>query len=290
MEMDLSFEYLDISCFQSFQVSNRSEIISTNISRFCAYELGHFPFEEHDNYGLEPAFKWILLFLYVILFIYSIFGNGLICWAFKRGIIQKTKTNYFILTLSVTDIVYILCELFLIISNTVLNSWPFWLELCPVVFYSLYLTINFRAFILVALTASKYIAILQPMSEIRRTRNNGSKLMMFIAMLASVTISLPAAMYARVSDVDAESGQHGICIEAWDDLTARYIYGILEIVMQYCLPILVMGFSYTHIIVILRRRHIPGEPDQTRDARVLQQKRKVHIWSFLHQYLISKVV
>ena len=283
--MDGIPEYLDWNCYHLLESSNISTYLNSNLSNFCAFELEQLSYEEQDINEIPKIFKWIYLSLYVILFLYSVFGNAMVCLSFRKGIIERTKANFFIVVMSVNDIVFILCELYLVVGNVFLFSWPYLSVMCPVIVYSLYLTINFRAFVLVTLTFTKYLAILRPIKEIHHKTDCTSKLMVVVSSVTSILISLPAALYARVSTMPHDEGDEGICLEVWDDLQARNIYGVFKAVMQYCLPIALMAVTYTHIIVILHRHRIPGEPNMERDARVLKQKKKVLFILFLFAFL-----
>ncbi|KAK3094694.1 hypothetical protein FSP39_005010 [Pinctada imbricata] len=224
------------------------------------------------TFGVNPAIKGVLVFLYAVIIFVSLVGNVFICLSYKKEVIQRTNTNLFILAISINDIIQILFEPFLAISNIIFYSWPYASFTCPLVVYVQFVTVNFKAFILVAMTCEKYIAITMPT---RRCYQRRVAYAITIALfLAAALVALPTALYTRVSfEILAIKG-HGLCLEMWQESSQKYIYSIATMILQYFLPILVMGVSYTHIIVILQRHRIPGEPMQDRDQRLMKSKKK----------------
>ncbi|KAK3095134.1 hypothetical protein FSP39_010670 [Pinctada imbricata] len=224
-------------------------------------------------FGVDPTHKGVLIFLYAVIIVASFLGNVFICLSYKKQVIQRTNTNLFILAISINDIIQILFEPFLAISNIIFYSWPYASFTCPLVVYVQFVTVNFKAFVLVAMTCEKYVAITMPTRKCYKRKV--AYFMILTLFIAAVLVALPTAINTRVSfEILAIKG-HGLCLEIWQESSQKYIYSITTMILQYFLPILVMGVSYTHIIVILHRHRIPGEPMQDRDQRLMKSKKKL---------------
>ena len=266
--------------YAEFNVSNYAktydEDFNISSSSYYLYDYDTIFFQP-DEERLPAAFKWIILTLYGIVIIFSVLGNMTTFLAYKRHIIPNSKTNFFITVISINDVGHILCEMFLAVSNILFNSWVYLPVMCPMIVYPRFLTVSFRAFVLVVMTVDKHLAVWKPIKRNRHQNRNIAKVVALFALLISVLISLPSALYTRISYVNIGRTSYVLCLEMWADLEAKYIYSVTMMIMQYFLPILVMGISYTHIIVILHRHRIPGEVIPKRDARMMISKKQVHL-------------
>lgn len=227
-----------------------------------------------ETFGLSPITKGILVLLYAVIIITSFLGNVFICMSYKKEVIQRTNTNLFILVVAINDIIQILFEPFLVISNIIFYSWPYPSFTCPLVVNVQFITVYFKAFILVAMSCEKYIAVSMPTRRCHKRRV--AYIMTFFLFVAAILVALPTALYTRVSFKILAIKGHGLCLEMWHESSQKYIYSIVTMILQYFLPIIVMGVSYTHIIVILQKHRMPGEPMQERDRRLMKSKKKVN--------------
>ena len=240
------------------------------------YDYETFYFKHSEGHGVPDISKWILLSLNIIVAVVSVFGNITTCVAYKRRTIPNTKTNFFITVISVNDIVHALCQVLLVISDIACHKWVYLPFMCPLFVYPQAVTVNFRAFLLVVLTIDKHIAVCRPINTNRRRRCGFPKAIVASTLVVSSLISLPSAMYTKISYITHGGQSREICLEMWEDPDGKYIYSVVMMIMQYFLPVFVMGVSYTHVIVILQKHRIPGEAIPQRDARLMTSKKQVN--------------
>lgn len=82
-------------------------------------------------------FQTTVYFLYSIIFVVALLGNGLVCYVVYSSPRMKTVTNFFIVNLAVGDILMaVFCIPTSFISTLILQYWPFGHELCPIVNYA----------------------------------------------------------------------------------------------------------------------------------------------------------
>ena len=113
------------------------------LHEFEAWNLTNLTNPEDCDYfaGSQSIFstKWfrgIICFLYSIIFVIALTGNGLVCYVVHSSPRMKTVTNLFIVNLAVGDILMALfCVPTSSISTLILQYWPFGPELCPTVIY-----------------------------------------------------------------------------------------------------------------------------------------------------------
>ena len=269
----ISDYYYDVNV--SSYIDAYGQYFNNSSSEMYLYDYDSIYFEPKEERSLPVVFKWTILALYIIVVIFSVLGNIVTLVAYRRRTIPNSRTNFFIAMISIADIIHMLCEMFMAISNILFRDWAYLSWMCPMIVYPQNVTVNFRAFLLVVLTIDKHFAVWKPVKQNRYHRRYFAKSVSVLTFVVSVLISLPSAMFTRVSNVNLGRSTQALCLEMWTDLGAKYIYSVTMMIMQYFLPILVMGISYAHIIIILYRHRIPGEAIPKRDARLVKSKKQV---------------
>lgn len=116
--------------------------------------------ELNDN----TYFQTTVYIMYISIFIFALFGNGVVCYIVYSSPRMRTVTNYFIANLAVGDILMSLfCVPFSFFPTLLLQYWPFGSLLCQLVNYSQAISVLISAYTLVAISIDRYIAILWPL-------------------------------------------------------------------------------------------------------------------------------
>ena len=239
-------------------------------------EVLNFTNDSGTEYGLPEEFRWTLFAMYIVTIAVSIGGNCIVCYTFYRIHAFRTVTNFFIVSLAVTDIMMTcFCVPFTIISNLIFYYWPFGSLICPLVGYVQLMSVLQRSFTLVALTCDRYYVARKPMQT--RLTKNRAKLLIAILWISAMCLALPTLIYSRIIYLPEEPGSFGLCVEAWDNEMVRYCYGVVIMLLQYFLPLVLMVVTYIHIGFIIWAKRPPGEADSLRDRRLAVAKRKVNI-------------
>jgi neuropeptide Y receptor len=95
--------------------------------------------------------------------------------------------------------------------------------------------------------------------------------------VASLT-ALPTLLVSELTLPESEwhiNGGYYICQEMWQDRDAQTQYTTSLLLLQFCLPLSVMIFTYGRIGVEIWGKKTPGEAHQNRDLRLARSKRKV---------------
>ncbi|KAK3089388.1 hypothetical protein FSP39_003227 [Pinctada imbricata] len=224
-------------------------------------------------YEIPRAVKWSLLILYVVIIIVALGGNLVVCWTVFTKQRLRTVTNFFIVSLSVSDIIMtILCIPLTLLSNMFFYYWPFGHFLCPFVGYLQLMSVILRAFTLVALTCDRHYVIWRPLKQ--RLKKLHAKFIILSLWVAAAIIALPTALHSKIIYLPFEPGSKGLCIESWENHNARYAYSVSIMLLQYFVPLFLMLVTYIHIGVIVWIKRPPGEADKNRDMRLQRSKRK----------------
>lgn len=152
--------------------TNKTE---TNNAYAPAYPYDHYAFEDFEKASFNFSscdkdqddstyFQTTVYIMYTSIFIFALFGNGVVCYIVYSSPRMKTVTNYFIVNLAVGDILMSLfCVPFSFFPTLLLRYWPFGSLLCHLVNYSQAISVLVSAYTLVAISIDRYIAILWPL-------------------------------------------------------------------------------------------------------------------------------
>lgn len=227
-----------------------------------------------ETYDLPLSFIVLVLLLYGIVSVTSFGGNIVVCYTLCNGKVLLTVTNFFLASLSVSDILMtILCIPTTIISDIIYKHWVLGSFMCHVLHYLQLVAVLQRTFSVVAITCDRHFVISRPLKK-RMTKKTARLLVLLLWILAFI-IALPSAWYSQVIYLQYTPGSHGLCIELWDDQQLQHIYSVILLLLQYFMPLLIMICVYVHIGYIIWIKPTPGEADKVRDKRIALSKRKV---------------
>ena len=88
-----------------------------------------------EAYVFPTTFEWILISLYAVVFFLGLVGNALVCFAVWRNRHMRTVTNYFIVNLSLADILVIVICLPPTVVGDVTETWYLGGVMCKIVQY-----------------------------------------------------------------------------------------------------------------------------------------------------------
>jgi hypothetical protein len=75
----------------------------------------------------------IIIIFYSIIFIISLFGNSIVCYVILSTRQMRTVTNFYIVNLTISDIMMTLINIPFNVMRFVLDDWPFGQLLCKCV-------------------------------------------------------------------------------------------------------------------------------------------------------------
>ena len=99
--------------------------------------------------------------------------------------------------------------------------------------------------------------------------------MIILSWVFSLALGSVELFMARTEDTIMCGQLVTTCQEQWHDNGLRLMYDIVNVVLVYFLPLIVIGFTYTVVGLRLWERSMPGNADFTRDMTQERAKRKV---------------
>lgn len=197
--------------------------------------------------------------LYAIIVFLGIVGNFLVLWIYTHFKTRaKTMTDVYLMNLAVADLMFLLTLPFW--ASDAVNGWTFGSVLCKIT--SACYKINFFSsmLLLTCISVDRYIVIVQT-TKAQNSKNKRllcSKLVCLIVWVLSVLLAAPELIFARTKK-DWEDSEWEYCtLVFWGnkDNRTKIMVLALQILVGFCLPLMVMFFCYTCIIhTLLKTRN-----------------------------------
>ncbi|XP_025195454.1 RYamide receptor isoform X2 [Melanaphis sacchari] len=224
----------------------------------------------------SAAFQTLVYLTYTVVFVVSLVGNGLVCYVVMFSAQMHSVTNLFIMNMAVGDLLMTLfCVPFSFVATLLLQYWPFGSDLCHTVSFAQAVAVLVSAYTLVAISVDRYIAILWPLKP--RASRHQAKYIITLVWTVAVITAFPILLVTTLEQPSNWHKQCGlyICNENWSSEKVRHYYNVALLVLQYCIPFIVLLFTYVNIGVVVWGKRTPGEAQNSRDVRMAKSKRKM---------------
>ena len=185
--------------------------------------------------------KWFIIFkysMYCIIFLISLIGNTIVCIVVCRRSGEKTVTNYFIMNLAMSDLLYTLCIPFDVFA-TVNKAWPHGAIMCRILYPAQTMTITVSGFSLTALSVTRFWAVVKPLRGELSLKQTG--LVIAVLWVLATSTVIPYIIFLKYTTSEKT------CDEDWPSHTQRKIYTASLLVIQYALPLTIIIVCYLMI-------------------------------------------
>jgi len=135
---------------------------------------------------------------YLVIFCVSLFANTLVCHVVRRHRRLHSVTNVFIANLAVSDIFITVVNIpFNVARHVTAAGWTLGQATCAVANLALTTFVYVSTFTMTAIAVDRYVVILHPLRP--RMSVGVGLAVVAVTWLAAVLMSLPFAVFARVS-------------------------------------------------------------------------------------------
>ncbi|RWS29452.1 tachykinin-like peptides receptor 86C [Leptotrombidium deliense] len=219
---------------------------------------------------------WILLFS--VMLVIAVIGNLTVIWIIMCHKRMRTVTNFFLLNLTIADL---MMAVFNAIFNFVFmlqSHWPFGQMYCSINNFVANLTVACSVFTIAATSVDRYLAIVHPLKPHLSKRTIAS-IVSLIWIFASF-LSLPNLIYSKaITYPYAGREERTVCFLLWPDgppafSSLDYIYNIMFLILTYALPMILMAIMYTLIGRVLWGSQGIGE-ETSIQREVIRSKQKI---------------
>ncbi|XP_031849865.1 tachykinin-like peptides receptor 86C [Nomia melanderi] len=189
---------------------------------------------------------WSLIFAVMLLIATG--GNVIVIWIVLAHRRMRTVTNYFLVNLSVADLMMSLLNCAFNFTFLLNSSWPFGVIYCTINNFVAHLTVASSVFTLVVISVDRYMAIMRPLKH-RISRKMTVMTMILIWTIGSA-LALPCLLYSTTKSRRYLNGKTRItCYLLWPDgdylhSTIEYSYNIVFLSVTYLIPIMLMAVCY----------------------------------------------
>ncbi|XP_018585919.1 C-C chemokine receptor type 6 [Scleropages formosus] len=216
------------------------------------YEL---PCEMNDTRQMELG---IQVYVHSFICLFGLLGNLLviITYAFYKK--AKTMTDMYLLNMAIADVLFVLSLPLMIYNER--HNWSMGTWACKI-FRGMYNINLYSSMLLLAcISTDRYIAIVQARRSFRMRYRTliYSQIICSAVWLFSLALSVPSMVYnERYEDTHLGVKSEAVCYFRFDDNRMAQLVKILvpttQITIGFFLPLLVMCFCYTCIIITLLR-------------------------------------
>ncbi|KAG8587056.1 hypothetical protein GDO81_005553 [Engystomops pustulosus] len=210
-----------------------------------------FPKNETDQLSVSD---WVGVFLYILVIILGVPGNGLVIWITAFDIKRSVNTMWF-LNLAVADLLCCLFMPFTIMSLT-LGHWPLGFYTCKVIPPIASITMFASILLLTMISIDRCLLVVKPVwCQNNRTLGKAYVACAVIWTLA-IVFNIPSFIFWDIN----QSKKKDKCVYNYriirdkGDQRMEYSITICGLLTAFILPLLVMVTCYTILIIRVRKR------------------------------------
>lgn len=210
-----------------------------------------------------PGTNVFMPVLYSVIFVVGIMGNVLVIAVVgnKGGRLVDT----FVVNLALADLVFVVTLPVWAVSASQNNHWDFGTAgnlLCKLSSYIIAVNRFSNIFFLTCMSVDRYLAVVKLMDSRFLRRSQYVRTTCAMVWLSSLVLGIPCLVYRRV----ALHGNHTACVED----AGSYLFfslSLLMVLLTFILPVLIMVFCYSTIIVHLNKHCVGAATPRSRAHR-----------------------
>lgn len=202
---------------------------------------------------LQLVLAGVYAFMSLSFFFHCVVAVGMI-QIIKKSADGTVQNFVYVLTLTIVD-AFVLSHLPLLVVEIVESRWIFGLNWCRYFWIAESVNKILSTFILTALCFDRYLLICFPRQSMGGLRSSATSIVIItMCVIAAFGLLSPIYLSAKVGDVgESENETVYKCVVDWSE-DAEQKFTLSLFVVGYCIPLLMMTFFYSRIIIQLRKR------------------------------------
>lgn len=236
-------------------------------------DLSVLPFEIDFNeteFFLDlSSLNIFLIVLYVIIFIVGLLGNVFVIFVIIKFKSMRTLTNYFLVNLTVGDILVVFICIPVTLGSTIYKKWIYGELLCKLTPFIQGAAVGISVLSLLLISISRYFAIYKPLTAKIIFSTKNVRLMLAGIWAVSIASFAPLLFVNSVKTTNLigvlESKQ---CEENWKSQFDKNIFNLFVFCILFVWPFIVMMIAYSVIGYTLWY----GNPELMEDCKTHQIK------------------
>uniref|UniRef100_A0A1I8HR20 G_PROTEIN_RECEP_F1_2 domain-containing protein n=1 Tax=Macrostomum lignano TaxID=282301 RepID=A0A1I8HR20_9PLAT len=246
---------------KAFEYFYRLQLLSFNPRISMSYNnttSSGTPTGVHSFGTASRAFIWAAFFAIMCI---SIVGNSLVIWVIVAHTKMRIITNFFLLNLSISDLMVVTLQVVPNVIYTLEQNWKFGLFYCRVSNFMTTFSISLSVFTFMAIAIERYVVIMHPL----RPRPKRLAIIASIAFIWAFSM-VTAAPPAIFSELQVNEKMFTNCNIAAKVFVA---YNYVLMTLQYLVPVIVVGIAYIIIGIRLWTQQPIGEQTQAQEETIV---------------------
>ena len=218
-----------------------------------------------------------MIVLYSVIALVSSVGNSLVLVVVYRNENKRMRTtiNFFIVSMSCSDLLITFCNIALVISSyttgyLIPSSGILGIVFCKVALLFYYLSIEMSLLNLAAITIDRFIGVFYPIK--RFFTNRSAKVVIGVMWLVGTLFNLPLVINSTLNKTKKQNFRFCTFNFTLNDLR---VFAITFFLVFIVLPLLIMVILYSSIVVKLFQQKAPGENSTIIREQRYRRNRKV---------------
>ncbi|KAH3868097.1 hypothetical protein DPMN_031236 [Dreissena polymorpha] len=220
----------------------------------------------------------ILIVLYSAIFIVGLLGNIFVIVAIIKFKSLRTLTNYFLLNLTVGDILVILVCIPVTLGSTVYKKWIYGQVLCKLTPFCQGTAVAVSVLSLLFICVSRCFAIYKPLRAKIIFSKHNVKFMIIVIWLLSFGSMCPLLIVNSVKTITIyELFDSVTCQESWGSLTDKHVFNGFIFCAFFVLPLTMMSIGYSvigHTLWIGNSILMEGNGCQKKSNNIILKQRR----------------
>lgn len=202
--------------------------------------------DSFTNEAQETQLKWLNAVQYTMfatIFVVSVIGNTLVCLVIARTPRMLTTRNFLLVNLAVADLtVAMFCIPFEVVLKLTYPRWPLGPVMCKILWPTMTSVTTCSSATLVAISYDRFRAVVHPWKP--RFTSLQTAIIIATTWSVSYVLVIPYLLVLSIKD--------NYCEEVWPGYAARHAYTLGLFVIQFVVPIFIIAFAYTKVVLKLR--------------------------------------
>uniref|UniRef100_A0A3B5BGV1 G-protein coupled receptor 54-like n=1 Tax=Stegastes partitus TaxID=144197 RepID=A0A3B5BGV1_9TELE len=190
---------------------------------------------------------WLVPTFFGLIMLVGLVGNSLVIHVVTKHQQMKTVTNFYIVNLATTDILFLVCCVPFTATLYPLPSWIFGEFMCRLVNYLQQVTAQATCITLSAMSVDRCYVTVYPLQSLRRRTPRMALAVSVSIWIGSLLLSIPVAVYQRL-EAGYWFGPQTYCSEVFPSARLQRAFIIYSFLAVYLLPLLTITACYAFML------------------------------------------
>ncbi|XP_071260514.1 G-protein coupled receptor 54-like [Salvelinus alpinus] len=190
---------------------------------------------------------WLVPTLFSLIMLVGLVGNSLVIHVITRHQQMRTVTNFYIVNLATTDIMFLVCCVPFTATLYPLPSWVFGDFMCRLVSYLQQVTAQATCVTLSAMSVDRCYVTVYPLQSLRHRTPRMAVTVSVSIWIGSLLLSVPIAVYQRLEE-GCWFGPQTYCSEVFPSARIQRAFILYSFLAVYLLPLITICFCYAFMI------------------------------------------